>query len=259
MTADRKIRTLIVDDEPLARRKIRRMLTRDPQVEILGDSANGREAIAAIIAHKPDLVFLDVQMPEIDGFDVLESIPPADMPFVIFVTAYDQYALRAFEVSAVDYLVKPFDRRRFEKSMQRAKSRLTTERGRDVNQQTLALLEELKARSSHVERLVIKAGGRAFFLKTEEIDWIEAEGKYVRLHAGKESYLLREAIGSMESQLDPKKFPRIHRSTIVNIERVRELQPWFHNEYRVILKDGTELMLSRSCRKRLGEILGSAL
>ncbi len=259
MTAGRRIRTLIVDDEPLARRKIRRMLARDPEVEILDDCANGREAIAAISTHNPDLVFLDVQMPEIDGFDVLESIPPAGMPFVIFVTAYDQYALRAFEVSAVDYLVKPFDRRRFEKALQRAKARLATERGSDVNQQTLALLEELKARSSHIERLVIKAGGRAFFLKTDEIDWIEAEGKYVRLHVGKESYLLREAIGSMEGQLDPKKFPRIHRSTIVNIERVRELQPWFHNEYRVILKDGTELMLSRSCRKRLGELLGSAL
>jgi two-component system LytT family response regulator len=259
MTAARRIRTLIVDDEPLARRKVRRMLARDPEVEILGDCANGREAIASISTHNPDLVFLDVQMPEIDGFDVLESIPQAEMPFVIFVTAYDQYALRAFEVSAVDYLVKPFDRRRFEKALQRAKSRLATERGRDLNQQTLALLEELKARSSHIERLVIKAGGRAFFLKTDEIDWIEAEGKYVRLHVGKESYLLREAIGNIEGQLDPKRFPRIHRSTIVNIERVRELQPWFHNEYRVILKDGTELMLSRSCRKRLGELLGSAL
>lgn len=259
MTAARKIRTLIVDDEPLARRKIRRMLTRDPEVEILGDCANGREAIDAICAHNPELVFLDIQMPEVDGFDVLTSIPPAELPFVIFVTAYDQYALRAFEVSAVDYLVKPFDRRRFEKALQRAKTRLVTARGSDVNQQTLALLEELKARSSHIERLVIKAGGRAFFLKTDEIDWIEAEGKYVRLHVGKESYLLREAIGNIEGQLDPKKFPRIHRSTIVNIERVRELQPWFHNEYRVILKDGTELMLSRSCRKRLGELLGSAL
>ncbi len=218
MTVVRRIRTLIVDDEPLARRKIRRMLAHDLEVEILGDCANGREAIAAISTHNPSLVFLDVQMPEIDGFDVLESIPPAGMPFVIFVTAYDQYALRAFEVSAVDYLVKP-----------------------------------------HTERLVIKAGGRAFFLKTEEIDWIEAEGKYVRLHVGKESYLLREAIGSMEGQLDPRRFPRIHRSTIVNIERVRELQPWFHNEYRVILNDGTELMLSRGCRKRLSELLGAAL
>jgi two-component system LytT family response regulator len=259
MTVGRRIRALIVDDEPLARRKIRRLLARDAEVAIVGDCANGREAIEAISNQNPDLVFLDVQMPEIDGFAVLGSSPAAHIPLVIFVTAYDQYALRAFEVSAVDYLVKPFDRRRFEKALQRAKSRLATERGSDLNQQTLALLTELKARSNHIERLVIKAGGRAFFLKTEEIDWVEAEGKYVRLHAGKESYLLREAISSIEAQLDPKKFPRIHRSTIVNIERVRELQAWFHNEYRVILHDGTELTLSRSCRKKLGELLGSAL
>ena len=259
MTSSKTIRALIVDDEPLARRRIRRMLAHDADVTIVGDCSNGREAIAAIKSESPDLIFLDVQMPEVDGFDVLASTETKRPPLVIFVTAYDQYALRAFEVAAVDYLVKPFDRRRFEGALQRAKSRLASGRESDLNQQTLALLAELKAQSSHVERLVIKAGGRAFFLKTDEIDWIEAEGKYVRLHVGKESYLLREAIGSMETQLDPKKFPRIHRSTIVNIERVRELQPWFHNEYRVILKDGTELMLSRSCRKRLGELLGSAL
>ena len=259
MSAIQRIRTVIVDDEPLARRRIRRMLARDAEIEIVSDCSNGKEAIAAIKNLKPDLLFLDIQMPEIDGFDVLESLDPSQLPLVIFITAYDQYALRAFEVSAVDYLVKPFDRVRFEKALDRAKLRMAGERGSDLSRQTLALLEELKARSNHVERLLIKAGGRAFFLKTDEIDWIEAEGKYVRLHAGKESYLLREAIGSMETQLNPKKFPRIHRSSIVNIDRVRELQPWFHNEYRVILNDGTELMLSRSCRKRLGELLGTAL
>ncbi len=259
MSAIQRIRTVIVDDEPLARRRIRRMLARDAEIEIVSDCSNGKEAIAAIKNLKPDLLFLDIQMPEIDGFDVLESLDPSQLPLVIFITAYDQYALRAFEVSAVDYLVKPFDRVRFEKALDRAKLRMAGERGSDLSRQTLALLEELKARSNHVERLLIKAGGRAFFLKTDEIDWIEAEGKYVRLHVGKESYLLREAIGSMETQLNPKKFPRIHRSSIVNIDRVRELQPWFHNEYRVILNDGTELMLSRSCRKRLGELLGTAL
>jgi len=253
------MRALIVDDEPLARRGIVLRLRKFKDIEVVGECGDGDSALEMILTLAPDLVFLDVQMPEIDGFAVLESVAAARTPLVIFVTAYDQYALRAFEVSAVDYLVKPFDRRRFEKAMQRAKSRLATERGVDLNQQTLALLTELKARSNHIERLVIKAGGRAFFLKTDEIDWIEAEGKYVRLHAGKESYLLREAIGTIEGQLDPKKFPRIHRSTIINIDRVRELQPWFHNEYRVILQDGTELMLSRSCRKKLGELLGSAL
>lgn len=259
MTTGQKIRALIVDDEPLARRRLRRLLARDTEVEIVAECGNGRDAIAAIRNLNPDLLLLDVQMPEVDGFDVLESIEPRLMPLVIFVTAYDQYALRAFEVSAVDYLVKPFDRPRFEKALARAKSRLATDPGANLSHEALALLTELRSRSSHTERLVIKAGGRAFFLKTEEIDWIEAEGKYVRLHVGKESYLLREAIGSMESHLDPRRFPRIHRSTIVNIERVRELQPWFHNEYRVMLKDGTELMLSRSCRKRLGELLGSSL
>jgi two-component system LytT family response regulator len=154
--------------------------------------------------------------------------------------------------------LKPFDRQRFDEALQHARARLTSDH-RDINRRALALLEELRAQSSHMERMVIKAGGRAFFLKTDEIDWVEAEGKYVRLHVGKESYLVREAISTLESQLDPKKFLRIHRSTIVNIDRVRELQPWFHNEYRVILRDGTELMLSRSCRKRLSELLGSAL
>ena len=259
MTDARRIRVLIADDEPLARRRLRRMLARDAEDELVGDCANGREAVTGIRELKPDLLFLDVQMPALDGFAVLEAAGAEAMPLVIFVTAFDQYALRAFEVYALDYLLKPFDRQRFDKALNRAKARLLTDRTSDVGQQALALLEELKARSSHLERLVVKAGGRAFFLKTEEIDWIEAEGKYVRLHVGKESYLLREAIGSMETQLDPKRFPRIHRSTIVNIERVRELQPWFHNEYRVILRDGTELMLSRSCRKRLGELLGSAL
>ncbi|MEN3335287.1 MAG: two-component system, LytTR family, response regulator [Blastocatellia bacterium] len=258
MTSTKTIRTLIVDDEPLARRRIRRMLARYPEVDVIGECANGREAIAAIREQQPALVFLDVQMPEIDGFAVLERISAEAMPLVIFVTAYDQYALRAFDVYALDYLLKPFDRRRFDQALQRAKSRLFNERS-EVSERALALLEELRAQQSHLERMVIKAGGRAFFLKTEEIDWVEAEGKYVRLHVGKESYLMREAISQIEAQLDPKRFLRIHRSTIVNLDRVRELQPWFHNDYRVILRDGTELMLSRSCRKRLSELLGNAL
>jgi two-component system LytT family response regulator len=258
MTDTAHIRALIVDDEPLARRRIRRMLARHPDVEIVGDCATGREAIAVIRKQPPDLVFLDVQMPEFDGFAVLEAISADAMPLVIFVTAHDQYAVRAFKVHALDYLLKPFDRQRFDEALQHARTRLTSDH-RDINRRALALLEELRAQSSHMERMVIKAGGRAFFLKTDEIDWVEAEGKYVRLHVGKESYLVREAISTLESQLDPKKFLRIHRSTIVNIDRVRELQPWFHNEYRVILRDGTELMLSRSCRKRLSELLGHAL
>jgi two-component system LytT family response regulator len=259
MTETARMRVLIVDDEPLARKRIKRMLAGDVEVEIVGDCASGHEALAMIRDREPDLVFLDIQMPEMDGFSVLKAVAPDRMPLIIFVTAYDQYALRAFEFYALDYLLKPFDRRRFEKAMQRARERILKEKGDEMNQRTIALLEEIKARSHHLSRLVVKAGGRVFFIKTEEIDWIEAEGKYVRLHVGKESHLLREAISSLEAQLDPAKFLRIHRSTIVNIDRIRELQPWFHNEYRVILRDGTELMLSRSCRKKLGDMLGGHL
>ncbi|HEY6805397.1 MAG TPA: LytTR family DNA-binding domain-containing protein [Pyrinomonadaceae bacterium] len=259
MIATAKIRALVVDDEPLARRRIRKLLARDTEVEVIGDCANGYEAIDAISRESPNLVFLDVQMPEIDGFAVLEQIDQSAVPFVIFVTAYDQYALKAFEVSAVDYLLKPFDRKRFEQALQRAKTRLSTEQGSEFNQQTLALLQELKARSQHHERLLIKSGGRAFFLKTDEIDWIAAEGKYVRLHVGNESHLLREGIAVIESQLDARKFLRVHRSHIVNIDRVKELQPWFNHEYRVVLHDGTKLILSRSCRKKLTDLLGERL
>ena len=253
------IRTLIVDDEPLARRRLHRLLARDNDVQIVGDCANGREAIEAISKHKPDLVFLDVQMPEIDGFAVLDKIESDAIPYVVFVTAYDQYALKAFEASAVDYLLKPFDRKRFGKALQRAKSRLLSDRDTRLSERTLSLLQELKARASHLDRLLIKSGGRVFFLKADEVDWIEAEGKYVQLHVGREAHLLREGIGVLEEQLDPQKFVRIHRSAIVNLDRVRELQPWFHHEYRVILRDGTPLTLSRSCRKKLAELLGNTL
>src|SRR5881227_79124 len=189
---------MIVDDEPLARRRIRKLLARDSEVETVCDCADGYEAVAAIGQHAPDLVFLDVQMPEVDGFDVLQRLDAERLPFVIFVTAYDSYALRAFEVSAVDYLLKPFDRKRFAKALERAKTRLASGREGELTARTLALLEEIKAQTNHLTRLMIKAGGRAFFLKVEEIDWVEAEGKYVRLHAGRESYLVREAISSLE-------------------------------------------------------------
>src|SRR4029079_10474145 len=259
MITTAKIRALVVDDEPLARRRIRRLLSRDVEVEVIGDCTNGYEAIETINRQAPQLVFLDVQMPEVDGFAVLESLDQETMPFVIFVTAYDKYALKAFEVSAVDYLLKPFDKKRFEQALQRAKARLTTERGSELNEQTLALLQELKARSQCLERLLIKSGGRAFFLKTDEIDWIGVGGEYVRIHVGAESYLFREGITTIEHQLDQRKFMRVHRSHIVNIDRVKELQPWFNHEYRVLLHNGTKLILSRSCRKKLTDLLGERL
>jgi two-component system, LytTR family, response regulator len=250
------IRVLLVDDEPLARAMMREMLQSDAQVEIVGESVNGREALEAIQAHSPDLVFLDVQMPELGGFEVLANLKPGQIPYVIFVTAYDQYAVRAFEVNALDYLLKPFDQERFNNSWLRARTRILRERNGGMDQRILSLLEDLKAGNKYLERLVIKAGGRIYFLDINEIDWIEAEGNYVSVHSAKKSHLLRETISSLEAQLDPKKFVRIHRSSIVRIASIRELQPWFHGEYRVNLENGTQLALSRNYRDKLQEALG---
>ena len=252
------IRVLLVDDEPLALSMIREMLQGDPQVEIVGESVNGREALEAIRIHTPDLLFLDVQMPELGGFEVLASLVQErrQIPYVIFVTAYDQYAVRAFEVHALDYLLKPFDQERFNSSWQRARERILRERNGGMDQRILTLLEDLKAGSKYLDRIVIKASGRIYFLDTSEIDWIEAEGNYVSIHAGKKPHLLRDTIGNLESQLDPKKFVRIHRSAIVRISSIQELQPWFHGEYRVNLKNGTQLALSRNYRDKLQEALG---
>lgn len=251
-----KIRVLLVDDEPLARDMLREMLQGDPHAEIVGESCNGREALEAIAKLNPELIFLDVQMPEMGGFEVLSSLGSGKIPYVIFVTAYDQYAVRAFEVQALDYLLKPFDQERFDVSWQRAKTQLLRDQNGGMDQRILTLLEELKAGKSYLERLVIKAAGRIYFLDTKDIDWIEAEGNYVSVHSAKKSHLLRETISSLESQLDPKKFVRIHRSSIVRLDFIQELQPWFHGEYRVILHDGTQLTLSRNHREKLQEALG---
>lgn len=259
MSESARIRILIVDDEPLARERIRDMLENDPEVEILGECANARDAVAAILKQPPDLLILDVQMPGKDGFTVLEELGPQHTPLVIFVTAYDQYAVRAFEVYALDYLLKPFDQERFEKAMRRAKDQIKGGSGEGLSQKILAAIEQIKSKPTFLERLVIKNNGHLFFLKTDEVDWFEAEGNYVRLHAGKESCLLRDTISSLESQLDPKKFVRVHRSAIVNIDRIQELQPWFHGEYRIVMQDGAQLTLSRSYRDKLNELLGKSL
>ncbi len=254
-----RVRILVVDDEPLAREKVRDIVRHDSELEIVGECVNGSEAVAAVQEFQPDLLLLDVQMPEIGGFAVLEALKSEKLPFVIFVTAYDQYAVRAFEVHALDYLLKPFDRERFESAMQRAKDHIRKEQNGHLDQRILALLEQLKAETKYIERLVIKSGGRVFFLETDEIDWIEAEGNYVSVHTAKKAYVIRETISSLESQLDSKKFIRIHRSAIVNIDRIRELQPWTHGEYHIILHNGTELTLSRNYRDNLQGVLGKNL
>jgi two-component system, LytTR family, response regulator len=258
-TAVSQLRVLVVDDEPLARAMIREMLESDAQAEIIGECASGEEAIAAVFEHAPDLLFLDIQMPTASGFEVLEALKGGHLPYIIFVTAYDQYAVRAFEVHALDYLLKPFDRERFENSWQRAKAHILKEKNGRFDERILTLLEELKTGPKYLERLVIKSGGRVFFLEAAEIDWIEAEGNYVSVHSGKKSHLLRETISSLEAQLDPKKFRRIHRSSIIRIDKIKELQTWLHGEYRVILHCGAQLTLSRNYRENLQEALGHAL
>lgn len=250
-----KIRTVIVDDVQLARERIKRYLASEPEIEIAGECANGREAVEMISAIKPDLIFLDVQMPELDGFGVLEEIGAAEMPVVIFVTAFDQFALRAFEVHALDYLLKPFSRERFREAMAHARSHIEREGERDFNLRLSALLKDVKSEPKHLKRLAIKSSGRVLYLLTDEIDWIESAGNYVSVRAGKQSHLLRERMGQLEMKLDPTKFVRIHRSTLVNIDRIKELHPLFNGDQKVILRDGSELTLSRNYRDKLLELL----
>jgi two-component system LytT family response regulator len=254
-----RISLLIVDDEPLAREKIRTMVSGDPEIEIVGECTNGAEAVAAVNNLHPDLMLLDVQMPQIDGFAVLDALKSDYLPLVIFVTAFDHYAIQAFEVHALDYLLKPFDRERFEAAIEHAKTYMRGTRNGHLDQRILSLLKQIEADSKHLERLVVKTGGRVFFLLTSEIDWIEAEGNYVNVHTAQKSHLLRESISNLEAQLDPREFIRIHRSTIVNLRRIKELQPWSHGEYHVILHDGTELTLSRNYRDNLQNVLGNHL
>ena len=250
------VSVLIVDDEAMARNRIRRLLSREAEVTVLGECSNGREAVEAIETLKPDLVFLDVQMPELDGFAVLEALDPANMPSVIFVTAYDSYAIRAFEVNALDYLLKPFNQARFSTAFERACAHLQRQQPQPVDPRLVALLEQLGAdggprKSQYLERVMVKTDGRIIFVKTPDVHWIEAYGNYVKLHVGAESYLVRGTMASWESNLDPIHFVRIHRSAIVNLEHVKELQPWFGGDYTVSLRTGRKLKMSRWYRHRL--------
>ena len=262
------ILTLIADDEPAAREGMRHLLRRDPEIVVAGECANGREAARAIRSTAPDLVFLDVQMPELDGFAVLREIGVDRAPAVVFVTAYDQYALRAFEVHAIDYLLKPFTDDRFRESLERAKQQVRQGRLGDLSHKLAALLETYgeslpgdvaPPRRTYLERLAVKAHGKVTLLRAAEIEWIDAEGDYVRIHVGKAWHLLRETMKNLELQLDPERFVRIHRSTIVNLEKVKELQPFFRGEYVVVLQNGTTLKLSRGYRDHFQTRLGRAI
>lgn len=263
------VRVLVVDDEPLARQRIRRLLQAEPDVEVIGEASTGREAVQCIAELQPDIVCLDVQMPELDGFGVLRELGDGPVPLVLFVTAYDEHALRAFDVHAVDYVLKPVDADRFRTAFQRARTQMNQSSAANRLGELLATVRRVSggattnghanvapppapgAPSSFSSRILVKHDGRMFFVKVGDIDWIEADRNYVRLHVGKESHTIRERISHLEESLDPRLFARIHRSTIVNLNRVREMQQWFSGDYVVILEDGTRLRLSRHYRDRV--------
>lgn len=254
----KSIRAIIVDDEPLAREGVRLHLQAESDIDVVGEAGSGEEAVTLIETVRPDLLFLDVQMPGLDGFAVLDAVGPAHMPVTIFTTAFDEFALRAFDAHAIDYILKPYDEKRFRTAIERARVHLNGRRGSTADDRLDSLLDELRGRSRYLERLVVRSGGRILILRVSEIDWIEAASNYVRLHAGGSDYLLRETMTALESKLDPMQFVRIHRSTIVQVDRIRELEPLFQGDYVVVLEDSTRLTSSRGYRERLQELLQSS-
>ena len=245
------VRTLIVDDEPLAREWVRNGLQNEPELEVIGECGDGFDAVKMIAAERPDLVLLDVQMPGLDGFGVLASVDAENLPAVVFVTAFDRYALKAFEAHAVDYLMKPFSSERLHEAVERARAAIDRSSSKNLKAALHALLQDIQRERAYPEWLLIKKEDRSVFLRVADIDWIESARNNVRLHVGKEIFVYHETTNGIEARLDPRNFFRIHRSTIVNIDRIREMHPWFNGDYAVTLKDGSRLTLSSTYRERL--------
>jgi two-component system, LytTR family, response regulator len=250
------IRAMIVDDERHARQKMRTLLEQEHDVSVVGECRNGTEAVSAIREQKPDLVFLDIEMPGCDGFEVLRETAPAACQ-IVFVTAYDHYAVRAFEVQALDYLLKPFDRDRLSSTLERVRERLRS--GEDLQERLKAFLDGVKPRSGARDRLMIRSSGRITFIKTTDVDWLEAADNYVRVHSGKESHLIRETMANLESDLDSRRFVRVHRSAIINVDAIEEIRSMFHGDYSIRLRTGAEIPLGRTFRERLEAVLGRGL
>jgi two-component system, LytTR family, response regulator len=257
------IRALIVDDEPLARENLRIRLRPVSDFTIAGEAANGGEALRAVDQHRPDVVFLDIQMPDINGFEVVERIPPDILPVIVFVTAYDHYALEAFRIHALDYLLKPFDDERFTEALEACRARVEegrrAQRAGEAIYQLTGTAPGARPTLAQPDRIVIKARGRVFFLKTNAIEWVEANGDYARLHSGERSYLLRRTMNEMEARLDPRIFARVSRSAIVNLDQIQDLVPIARGEYRVRLVTGAEIKLTRNYREKLETRLGDRL
>ncbi len=250
-----KIRVVIVDDEGPARRKIRRFLASESDFEVIAEAATGIEAVNLIQQTRPHLIFLDIQMPGLDGFAVIDALDLDEMPYVVFTTAFDQFALKAFEVQALDYLLKPFEQSRFKSVLEHAKQACERNKPDELAARLNRLLEEVHTRPRYAERLLVNSGQRAILLAVEKIDWVESAKNYVSLHVGKEAYLMRGTIEGFYERLDPKKFIRANRSEIVNIESIKELQPWFHGEYKIILKDGKEISWSRRYMDKTSDLI----
>ena len=249
------LRALIVDDEALARTALVRLLKREHDIGVIGQCSDGESAVHSIRQMHPDLVFLDVQMPEMDGFQVVEAIGPEQMPVTIFVTAFDRYAIRAFDSNAVDYLLKPFSPDRLSRALARARDRWLGRQDKDAAQRLFSLLGT-RLQSDYAQRLTVASNGRIHFVPVEDIDWIEAEGNYARIHVSRKVYDIRETLQALMEKLDPREFVRIHRSTIVNLRRVREVQPWFQGRHIVVLQSGEELRMSRYQRTAVQRLLG---
>jgi two-component system, LytTR family, response regulator len=243
--------TLIVDDEPLAREGLRMLLAQDPEITTIHEAKDGREAVRAILDFEPDLVFLDVQMPEMDGFSVVREIDTRQIPAIVFVTAHDKYAIQAFEVNAIDYLLKPVTGERFAKALERAKTRLHSTSPGETNSQIISLLETIASPRRYLKRVAVRSAGKTIFVDVEQVDWIEANENYALLHVGGSGHLLRVAMNTLEKSLDPEMFLRIHRSAIVNVTRVKELQSALHGEYVVKLANGVRLQSGRAYSDRL--------
>jgi two-component system, LytTR family, response regulator len=253
-----KIRTLIADDEPIARSRLAALLREENDIEIVGECSSGLETLSAIERTSPDLVFLDIQMAEMNGME-LARLLGQNRPAIVFVTAYDEYALDAFEVHALDYLLKPFSAERFKSALAHARDHLAQRRTSVVGREVLALVPGIESPDPLRDRLVVRSGGRIYFVRTADIDWCEAAGNYVQLHVGRATHLVRETMGNLEGKLDPRRFARIHRSTIVSIDRIQELRSSFNGEYVVVLRDDTRLTLSRGYRDALQARLGNTL
>jgi two-component system LytT family response regulator len=252
------MRVIVADDESLARDKLRLMLASEPGIQVVAECGNGAETLEALSSYKPELLFLDIKMPDLDGFQVLNKAAEGHMPIVIFTTAYDQHAVKAFEAHALDYLLKPFDCERLRQAVDRARNELLKANDREATQRILQYLSDTRP-ASVGRRLIIRAGGRVVFLSFDEIDWVEAAANYVRIYVGKQGYLLRRGIGEIADRLDPLQFIRIHRSAIVNVQKIKELQPVNSGEYIVVLKDGKELSCSRGYRAGLQQLIDRTL